>query len=344
VPFPLIVLLAGLAGYAGTRFWPRAFADGAKQKGEKAAAETGGAERLPLVIDDGQPPPPHTLPSRARVLKVLGVGLALWVVPLAPLAGTDQRREAEAAIDGLAADGGTEVYPALSLALEALRTAAPAEKHLVLLTDGKSRTGTRQDYQALVEPAVADGITISTVAIGDDADTELMQFLAELGGGRYHLASRPEDIPSGVLVILGLSTSTPASEWQGYAPLDPTSVATPAAAPGGISSAPVVVPITVDGPGLLRGDPTAEADAVEQLEAGLAPFLAAGCQIGFVITEGTAPDIGTGNQIADAVNALMQRDLPELAGGAGFYSFASVGGPAGPVNLLVFPNAGCEVA
>src|ERR687890_743931 len=32
VPFPVIVLLAALAGYAGTRFWPRAFAAGAKQK------------------------------------------------------------------------------------------------------------------------------------------------------------------------------------------------------------------------------------------------------------------------------------------------------------------------
>jgi len=40
---------------------------------------------LPLVIDESKPPPPHTLPSRARVLKVLGVGLALWLAPLALL-------------------------------------------------------------------------------------------------------------------------------------------------------------------------------------------------------------------------------------------------------------------
>src|SRR5829696_8059952 len=66
VPFPLIVLLAGLAGYAGTRFWPRAFAAGAKQNVEKAAVETGETDGLPLVIDDSKPPPPHTRPSRAR--------------------------------------------------------------------------------------------------------------------------------------------------------------------------------------------------------------------------------------------------------------------------------------
>ena len=86
VPFPLIVLLAGLAGYAGTRFWPRAFAAGAKKDDERAAAGTGGADGPPLVIDDGKPPPPHTIPSRARLLRVLAVGLVLWLLPLAPLA------------------------------------------------------------------------------------------------------------------------------------------------------------------------------------------------------------------------------------------------------------------
>jgi chromate transporter len=86
VPFPLIVLLAGLVGYAGTRFWPRAFIAEAKKKDEKVTVEAEEAAGLPPVIDDSKPPPPHTLPSRARVLKVLGVGLVLWLLPLAPLA------------------------------------------------------------------------------------------------------------------------------------------------------------------------------------------------------------------------------------------------------------------
>lgn len=85
VPFPLIVLLAGLAGYAGTRFWPRAFAAEAKKNVDGAAVITAEADALPLVIDDNKPPPPHTRPSRAHVLKVLGVGLVLWLVPLALL-------------------------------------------------------------------------------------------------------------------------------------------------------------------------------------------------------------------------------------------------------------------
>ncbi|HEX7316756.1 MAG TPA: chromate efflux transporter [Pyrinomonadaceae bacterium] len=86
VPFPLIVLLAGLAGYAGTRFWPGAFVAETKKVDESGRVETEETDGLPLVIDDRASPPPHTLTSRARVLKVLGVGLVLWVVPLTVLA------------------------------------------------------------------------------------------------------------------------------------------------------------------------------------------------------------------------------------------------------------------
>ena len=86
VPFPLIVLLAGLAGYAGTRFWPRAFAAESKRVDERGAVGTKEADGLPLVIDDNKPPPPHTLPSRRRALSALAAGLALWLLPLALLA------------------------------------------------------------------------------------------------------------------------------------------------------------------------------------------------------------------------------------------------------------------
>jgi chromate transporter len=86
VPFPLIVLLAGLAGYAGTRFWPRGFAAEPQTKVDSAAVETEEVDGLSLVIDDNKPPPPHTRPSRARALKVLVVGLTLWLLPLALLA------------------------------------------------------------------------------------------------------------------------------------------------------------------------------------------------------------------------------------------------------------------
>jgi chromate transporter len=88
VPFPVIVLAAACVGLAGVRFWPKAFATPPKTKeaGAKTEGKGKGADMLPLVIDDHAPPPTHTLPSRGRVLKVLTVGLTLWLIPLLALA------------------------------------------------------------------------------------------------------------------------------------------------------------------------------------------------------------------------------------------------------------------
>jgi chromate transporter len=86
-PFPLIVLAAAAVGLAGARFWPEVFAAAPKTKEADAKTEGGGevAGQMPLVIDDNAPPPPHTLPSHNRPLKILAVGLALWLLPLAAL-------------------------------------------------------------------------------------------------------------------------------------------------------------------------------------------------------------------------------------------------------------------
>ncbi len=84
VPFPLIVLAAALVGLAGVRFWPGTFAAAprAKEADRKTEVEGEVTDDLPLVIDDHAPPPAHTLPSRARLLKVLAAGVTLWIVPL----------------------------------------------------------------------------------------------------------------------------------------------------------------------------------------------------------------------------------------------------------------------
>jgi chromate transporter len=87
VPFPLIVLAAAGVGLAGVRFWPKAFAAPPRTKEADAKTEGKGEQSdvLPLVIDDHEPPPEHTMPSRSRVLKVLAVGVTLWLIPLLAL-------------------------------------------------------------------------------------------------------------------------------------------------------------------------------------------------------------------------------------------------------------------
>ena len=87
VPFPVIVLAAAVVGLAGAHYWAGAFAAAPKTKEADKKTEGGGevTDAVPLVIDDHAPPPPHTLPSRARVLKVLAVGVVLWLIPMLAL-------------------------------------------------------------------------------------------------------------------------------------------------------------------------------------------------------------------------------------------------------------------
>jgi chromate transporter len=85
VPFPVIVLAAAVTGLVGTRLRPGVFgvsnnANGGKEA--KPGQALNGSNVVPLVIDDGAPPAPHTLPSRRRAAVICMVGLALWLIPL----------------------------------------------------------------------------------------------------------------------------------------------------------------------------------------------------------------------------------------------------------------------
>jgi chromate transporter len=79
VPFPAIVLAAGVIGFVGARFAPQRFALGG---GHGAAQKSYG----PALIDDHMPPPPHARHSHAHLARVLAFGLALWALPMALLA------------------------------------------------------------------------------------------------------------------------------------------------------------------------------------------------------------------------------------------------------------------
>ncbi|MGI8837076.1 MAG: chromate efflux transporter [Pyrinomonadaceae bacterium] len=83
VPFPLIVLAAGITGLIGARAWPEVFSAAGPKNKEAGEAEDGATEHP--VIDDHAAAAPHTLPSRARAVRTLVIGLALWILPLSVL-------------------------------------------------------------------------------------------------------------------------------------------------------------------------------------------------------------------------------------------------------------------
>ena len=75
LPFPLIVLAAGVIGHFGGRFAPDKFAVGG---GHGRAAKGFGS----ALIDDDTPTPAHALFTWKRFVQVLAVSLGLWLVAI----------------------------------------------------------------------------------------------------------------------------------------------------------------------------------------------------------------------------------------------------------------------
>ena len=79
LPFPLIILSAALLGFVGGRYYPNQFSVGS---GHQAADKHYGK----ALIDDDTPTPSHAVFSLKRMIKLLLVGLLLWLVSMMSLA------------------------------------------------------------------------------------------------------------------------------------------------------------------------------------------------------------------------------------------------------------------
>ncbi|OLC39172.1 MAG: hypothetical protein AUH81_02665 [Candidatus Rokubacteria bacterium 13_1_40CM_4_69_5] len=96
------------------------------------------------------------------------------------------------AIATIKAGGGTDGYPALKEAYAVLFERPALLKHVIFLSDGQM---TRGDFAGLLRRMAKDKITVSTVAIGKDADLQLMVDLAKWGRGRFYYTEDSQTIP-----------------------------------------------------------------------------------------------------------------------------------------------------
>src|SRR5216117_4074087 len=96
------------------------------------------------------------------------------------------------AIATIKAGGGTDGYPALKDAYAVLFDRPALLKHVIFLSDGQM---TRGDFQGLLRRMAKDKITVSTVAIGKDADVQLMVDIAKWGKGRFYYTEDSQTIP-----------------------------------------------------------------------------------------------------------------------------------------------------
>lgn len=118
-----------------------------------------------------------------------------WALPMTTLTGEDVESLIGGSLSELHPDGGTELFPALQVAVDALRNVDADVRHIIVLSDGRSRGAERDSYFRLLEDAGAEGITLSTLGLGYDADVELLEDLADAGGGRYHYIANADEIP-----------------------------------------------------------------------------------------------------------------------------------------------------
>ena len=95
-------------------------------------------------------------------------------------------------ISQIQAGGGTSIHPALVMGQESLFGVPATFKHVILLTDGHSQPG---DFAGISDRMASEMITISTVAVGEGADGDLLQDIARWGKGRYYFTSDAYDIP-----------------------------------------------------------------------------------------------------------------------------------------------------
>lgn len=150
-PFPVIVAAAALAGYLGARRWPQVFAVGGGHGSQQS-------QYGPAVIDDETPTPAHARFSRRGLLKILGIGGALWLVAMGMLVA-------------VAGTGGVLTDMGIFFTKAALMTFGGAYAVLPYVYQGAV-----EHFQWLTGPQMIDGL-----ALGETTPGPLIMVVAFVG-------------------------------------------------------------------------------------------------------------------------------------------------------------------
>ena len=115
------------------------------------------------------------------------------VVPLETLAKA--RPYFDQMIDRLRAQGTTYLLPAIEQAQRMLAASTASTRHVVILTDGETG-GSAVMYYDLVASMHHDGdISVSTIAVGTEANVQLLQAISHYGGGGFYQTDSAASLP-----------------------------------------------------------------------------------------------------------------------------------------------------
>jgi Ca-activated chloride channel family protein len=112
------------------------------------------------------------------------------VLPLAP--NRDARRSM-ARVLGIGAGGGTNMGPALRAAARQLENSKAKIRHVIVLSDGRSMNA--DGLPGIAGELASAGITLTCIGVGEDADLDTMQTMADRGKGEFHHALNPNMLP-----------------------------------------------------------------------------------------------------------------------------------------------------
>ena len=112
-----------------------------------------------------------------------------WTVPLQLASNKDRINEY---ISSIIASAHTNIYPALEKAYETLVETEAEVRHVILLSDGKTYP---DDYETLLGRMAEAEITVSSVAVGEEADRELLGSIADWGDGRSYFIRDAARVP-----------------------------------------------------------------------------------------------------------------------------------------------------
>ncbi len=130
------------------------------------------------------------------------------------------RNEAMDKLSRIFPTGSTNLMPALQAAKHELERVPAGRKHIIILTDGKLPDAARGHFWYIeqVKQLRITGVTVSTVMLGPESDTQLLREIAQTGGGSFYQTADPNRLPqifiSDIKVSTGEKTLKESSEYD----------------------------------------------------------------------------------------------------------------------------------
>jgi len=133
------------------------------------------------------------------------------LIPPERVGNLDHREELKARIHRIQAGGSTALHAGVVLGAKQIRRFFDKERvnRVILLSDGLANVGPSRtsDLSSLGRELRGDGISVSTIGLGDDYNEDLMTALAEASNANYYYVKDAEKLPGIFSAELGSARS-----------------------------------------------------------------------------------------------------------------------------------------